>query len=144
MGSDGNRLTENFVFDNLMEGVVLDDSSNNRIERNSALDDGANGIFVTNVSNNNRIRRNSASDNGADGILVDATSSGTLLVRNRAHRNANDDGIEVANPVATVTRNTANNNVDYGIEAVVGVTDGGGNTASGNGNAAQCLNVVCN
>jgi parallel beta-helix repeat protein len=132
------------VFDNVMEGVLLDDSSNNRIERNSALDDGANGISVTNASNNNRIRWNSASDNGADGILVDAASSGTLLVRNRAHRNANDDGIEVANPVATVTRNTANNNVDYGIEAVVGVTDGGGNTASGNGNAAQCANVVCN
>lgn len=145
MGSDGNRLTENFVFDNAVEGVLLDDSSNNRIERNAALDNGANGISVTNVSNNNRIRRNSASDNGADGILVDATSSGTLLVRNRAHRNAMDDGIEIANPVATVTRNTANNNAHYGIEAVLGVTDGGGNRASGNGNAAaQCLNVVCN
>ena len=65
-------------------------------------------------------------------------------MRNRAHRNANDDGIEVGDAVATLTRNTANNNADYGIEAVLGVTDGGGNRASGNGNAAQCLNVVCN
>jgi hypothetical protein len=35
-------------------------------------------------------------------------------------------------------------NADLGIEAVVGVTDGGGNRASGNGNPTrQCLNVSC-
>ena len=32
---------------------------------------------------------------------------------------------------------------DSGIEAVPGVTDGGGNRASGNGQPAQCLGVVC-
>jgi len=32
---------------------------------------------------------------------------------------------------------------EVGIEAVPGVTDGGGNRAHGNGNAAQCLNVAC-
>jgi uncharacterized membrane protein len=31
----------------------------------------------------------------------------------------------------------------FGIEAVPGVTDGGGNKASGNGNPLQCLNVFC-
>ena len=30
-----------------------------------------------------------------------------------------------------------------GIEAVFGVTDGGGNRAHGNGNPSQCTNVAC-
>jgi hypothetical protein len=37
----------------------------------------------------------------------------------------------------------ANGNDDLGIEAVAGVTDGGGNQASGNGNPAQCTGVAC-
>jgi hypothetical protein len=32
---------------------------------------------------------------------------------------------------------------DLGIEAVAGVTDGGGNKVSGNGNPLQCTNVFC-
>jgi hypothetical protein len=51
---------------------------------------------------------------------------------------AHDNAVE-----GNITANTANDNLDYGIEAVAGVTDGGGNTASGNGNPAQCLNVAC-
>jgi hypothetical protein len=42
-----------------------------------------------------------------------------------------------------LTKNTANDNGDLGIEAVSGVIYGGENTASGNGNPLQCLNVVC-
>ena len=61
----------------------------------------------------------------------------------------NDDGIEIDSGGAipensvVLTRNTANDNGDFGIEAVLGVTDGGGNKASGNGNPLQCLNVFC-
>jgi hypothetical protein len=44
----------------------------------------------------------------------------------------------------TLTRNIALRNGDLGIEAVAGVTDGGGNQAAGNGNPAQCTNVDCN
>jgi len=39
--------------------------------------------------------------------------------------------------------NAATDNGDLGIEAVPGTIDLGGNTASGNGNPLQCLNVVC-
>ena len=35
-------------------------------------------------------------------------------------------------------------NGDLGIEAVFGVTDGGGNKAFGNGNPLQCTNITCN
>ena len=58
-------------------------------------------------------------------------------------RDADDPNGILDNPRTTITANTANDNLDYGIEAVAGVTDGGGNTASGNGNPAQCLNVTC-
>jgi hypothetical protein len=42
------------------------------------------------------------------------------------------------------TRNSAFFNHDLGIEAVPGVTDGGGNRARGNGNPeGQCTGVAC-
>jgi hypothetical protein len=42
-----------------------------------------------------------------------------------------------------LTKNRAVRNGDLGIEAVAGVTDGGRNRASGNGDARQCVNVKC-
>ena len=53
------------------------------------------------------------------------------------------DGIKVATAGNLLTRNIADNNAGYGIEAVVGVIDGGDNFAAENGQAAQCLNVLC-
>ena len=82
-------------------------------------------------------------DSGADGIRLEQPSPGrTLVERNTATRNG-DDGIDSDVASATITRNTANFNADLGIEAVAGVTDGGGNKARGNGNPAQCLDVSC-
>lgn len=45
------------------------------------------------------------------------------------------------NPPAVDTAVRANG--DFGIDAVAGVTDGGGNFAVGNGNPLQCNNVLC-
>jgi hypothetical protein len=56
---------------------------------------------------------------------------------------SDDDGIDVDSAATTLIGNHAVRNGDLGIEAVVGVTDGGGNKASGNGNPAQCTNVAC-
>jgi hypothetical protein len=39
--------------------------------------------------------------------------------------------------------NLALSNADLGIEAVPGVTDGGGNVARHNGDQRQCTNIVC-
>jgi large repetitive protein len=55
-----------------------------------------------------------------------------------------DDGIHVEDPGTFIADNRANHNFDFGIQAVAGVIDGGGNTAFGNGNPLQCLGVVCN
>jgi hypothetical protein len=39
----------------------------------------------------------------------------------------------------TLTSNRSDRNADLGIEALSGVTDGGGNRAKHNGNPAQCV-----
>jgi hypothetical protein len=77
----------------------------------------------------------------ADGIRVFPAATNTGVLRNIVAKAA-DDGIEVDAASTLLVRNVAVNNADYGIEAVPGVS-ASGNRASGNGNPAQCLNVVC-
>ena len=61
---------------------------------------------------------------------------------NKADGN-DDDGIDVDTVSGTTLRgNSATLNLDHGIVALPLNTDGGGNTASGNGNA-NCVNVAC-
>jgi parallel beta-helix repeat protein len=94
----------------------------------------------------NIMRANSISNGGddysGDGLRIEAGSTNTLVEDNVATRRA--DGIHVEAPGTLVRGNIVNYNRDYGIEAVEGVIDGGGNRASGNGNPLQCLNIVCN
>ena len=90
----------------------------------------------------NTLRSNVVAGASLDGISVDVTAAGTLLDGNLTF-GAGDDGIDVDSPTTTLRRNTANRNHDLGIEAVPGVTDGGGNMASGNGNPLQCTNIFC-
>jgi hypothetical protein len=80
--------------------------------------------------------------NNGDGLRVDAAARSTRIEGNVANANA-DDGIDVDGPEAGLADNRADGNGDLGIEAVPGVTDEGGNTASRNGNPLQCLNVAC-
>jgi hypothetical protein len=92
------------------------------------------------------IDRNIAVHN-ANGILVSAQASEVVVSRNRADDNyssylENGTGIRVDSASTVIERNTANNNFEYGIWAVPGVVDGGGNAASGNG-IADCVNVAC-
>jgi hypothetical protein len=93
------------------------------------------------------VRDNLTRAAGVDGISVGTDGektavTHTLIQGNRAI-GAGDDGLDVESAATKLTRNAANHNHNLGIEAVHGVTDGGGNTASGNGNPAQCTGVVC-
>jgi hypothetical protein len=76
-----------------------------------------------------------------DGIFIGSGSSGTVLRRNQGNVNEGD-GIDVRSPGVKLEDNSAAGNGAWGILAVPGVTDLGGNTASGNG-AGQCSNVFC-
>ena len=90
----------------------------------------------------NTISRNVIRGPAVDGLLVQSTAVDALLERNVAI-GAGDDGIDVDNAATTLRGNVALRNDDLGIEAVAGVTDGGGNHAAANGNPAQCTNVAC-
>ena len=128
-------------------GIILDGADHNLIQRNTVTGGRGPAIFITQLdspqtSNSNTVSDNVANSKLTDGILVDSTASATLLEGNTANANGHD-GIHVEAAATTVTRNTANNNHDLGIEAVPGVIDGGGNHGSGNGNPIQCTNVSC-
>ncbi|SDN07006.1 parallel beta-helix repeat (two copies) [Geodermatophilus siccatus] len=118
-GSDRNTVDDNWVHDNENEGIALE----NGAERNEVTDSVAfaNGF----------------------GILVDSEgSTHNRIERNFANSNT-QQGIYVGEVTTFVRRNSANLNVDYGITAPFGAVDGGGNKARGNGNPAQCENVIC-
>ena len=89
-----------------------------------------------------RVRRNDASRN-TFGINVDDPRA--LVWCNTANDNRSTDGFFgtgiVVGDETTVTNNTANNNAQVGIQGTTNTTDGGGNTASGNG--TNCINVTC-
>jgi parallel beta-helix repeat protein len=122
-------------------GIWLERSDRNEIVGNVSRDNVFDGIHLLS-SANNVVRGNAASHNGRDGIFIDGFSRKTLLRKNVAHENG-DDGVDVESADTVVTRNTANFNLDLGIEAVSGLRKAKGNRAEGNGNPAQCANIAC-
>jgi hypothetical protein len=69
------------------------------------------------------------------------TDSSAIVGRNVS--NGNYVGILNNRAGATLQYNTTNDNQSWGIYAVEGTIDGGGNTATGNGSTPQCVNVQC-
>jgi len=134
------RLTGNRVADNAEDGIA-ERGFATRIEANHVSGNGANGISVFN-SFSAEVVRNRSWRNGLDGVRVGMSAVDVTVSDNFALQNA-DDGIHTDTSRTSITANKANVNGDLGIEAVPGVTDGGGNKAHGNGNPLQCLNVSC-
>jgi parallel beta-helix repeat protein len=130
-------------------GISFEHGVGNRFTRNLII--GAEvGIRVDafeSPASDTTIDRNVIRDATKDGIAVNLENtgqevSGTYLFRNLVIESG-DDGIDVESSATRLTRNTTVRNADLGIEAVAGVTDGGHNHATGNGNPAQCTGVVC-
>jgi parallel beta-helix repeat protein len=88
------------------------------------------------------VRRNRIKRTRKDGLLVESTAKHTLLNRNLA-RDAGGDGFGVDSRRTKLIRNRAVHNADLGIDAVRGVTDGGGNIARHNGDRRQCTHIAC-
>jgi parallel beta-helix repeat protein len=150
-------------------GVLVANDNKDLTIENNTVHDGLVGIWVTsepgfpNVgSKNNVITGNTVTGNGAAGIAVVANwnaFAGMVISGNVATHNGFspgtaknapvgtaplDDGIYVdvsAGGSVSVGHNQATGNADHGI-AAFNVTDGGGNTASGNGGAQQCAGTV--
>ena len=132
-------------------GILLVRSDHNVLRGNGAAPDFSDGNVCSGIAlldaDQNTVTGNTAAQNrsgpaaNSDGIFVDASSSGSILKANVTGMNT-DDGIDVENPATKIIGNHANDNDDLGIEAVPGVK-ANGNTASGNTNPAQCVNVTC-
>jgi large repetitive protein len=133
----------NLLESNRVEHAAIVDISvgglQNLVRKNDVESTGINGITVGGADN--AIDSNSVRGS-VDGVLVNADST-AIIVRGNLVTGASDDGIDVDAPGTLIRRNVANDNGDFGIEAVEGVIDGRGNRASGNGNPLQCLNVFC-
>jgi parallel beta-helix repeat protein len=165
-----NEVRENVVRNNSNDGIRLSTSRTNHIVGNSVLGhargtgialDGANehalveqnrlssnatGIRVLG-SRESRLTANRVTESVGTGILVESSARETVLDGNTAHHGGGH-GIWVTSPHSRLTRNAANHNGEpgvssLGINAVVGVTDGGGNTATGNTDPRQCVGVAC-
>lgn len=168
-----NRVFGNWVFGNTSMGIMTQEGTRrNRIERNIVFNNGrssfgnAGGILILSegrdqyVAENllfgnhqgivlgesyggNQIERNWVSGSESDGIILGYQLSGSDRIERNIVTRSGDDGIDVDAPATVLAGNAANKNGDLGIEAVPGVTDGGGNRAFGNGNPLQCLNIAC-
>ena len=120
-------------------GLLIDGGSDNVVARNAFTRGRGVGIqigaeFASPIPpSDNRIVRNEASRNASDGIRIVDVAQNTTLEGNVANGNA-ADGIHVLSAATELTRNLAARNGNLGIEAVLGVIDGGGNHAFGNGN----------
>jgi large repetitive protein len=154
VSGDGNTVAANQLSSSGCDGecgygVSLEGGTGNLIEGNVMTHFHQAGIRVASfeaeggpATTGNTISDNLVRDSDLDGVLVEATATDTVVARNLVI-GSGDDGIDVDNPKTTLTRDVALHNGDLGIEAVPGVTDGGGNKAHANGNRAQCTNVAC-
>jgi parallel beta-helix repeat protein len=156
VGGDENVITRNHVLDSPLSeegggfGIFVAAGHDNVVARNLVVRASRAGIRLSLIPEelegdpgavNTVVRHNLLRANG-DGVFVLDTAENTLIEGNLALA-SQDDGIDVDSPSTTLTGNHALNNSDLGIEAVFGVTDGGGNKAHGNGNPAQCTNLAC-
>jgi parallel beta-helix repeat protein len=146
-GSDRNRLDRNDLSASSTIGIVLVGADHNQLRHNQVgfvgSDGNIGGVFLLAGSDRTLLVDNVVANNRpGDGVFVEAGSHRTVVADTLATGNG-DDGIQADDPGTRLVGNAANDNDDLGIEAVAGVTDGGGNTATGNGNPAQCLNVRC-
>lgn len=128
-------------------GIILDGADRNTLDRNTVTGGRGPAILVLTLdaptaAAGNIVSRNIVNSRQSDGIYVGNGATATVVERNTANRSGND-GIHVDAPTTKLIRNTADYNHNLGIEAVPGVTDGGGNHASHNGNSIQCTNVAC-
>jgi parallel beta-helix repeat protein len=135
-----NRVERNSVTG---EGGLLVAGNRNLIEANTVRDAYFGGIVVRS-GDRNSLSGNSVFNSHAPsyGIHVQPEPTRTLVVDNLV-TDSDYDGILIEAPGTLVGNNTANNNGDLGINAVPGTVDLHGNTASGNGNPLQCINVFC-
>ena len=152
---DHNIIRKNYVADPPVcddgcgIGISFEGGARNVIEQNVVVRVPIVGIKIDAygpAAVNNIVRGNIVRDVGVDGIGINLDDVGEVtgsLVERNVVTGSGDDGIDVESPSTTLRGNLAAHNGDLGIEAVLGVTDGGRNRAFANGNPLQCTNIRC-
>lgn len=141
---DDSRVTRNLLAACYWAGGATGYSSGTVVSRNTVTDN-ASGFTI--IGFGARVERNDFSGNEVSGVSISDPEA--IVDRNVANDNSlNTDstpqgGIEVFKPGTIVSRNRADRNAEYGIYAVPGTIDGGGNRAAGNGAPEQCFGVRC-
>jgi hypothetical protein len=122
------------------------------IDGNISKNNRRRGIFVTrsdeatNTVSLSGITENISTTNSQDGIFIAANvpgSGGTPVAGNQCNNNG-QDGIDINSPGYSVSNNSCSRNAGDGINAVVGNTNGGGNSGRRNGACNQpgfCFNT---
>ena len=125
--SAGTTTVEDNTFSKCRIGAVLGGLDGPvSVQRNSFVNSTETGMMFTSAPGlNGDIAGNTFLHNGGDGLSGSGLTSSTGPL-----------------PIIRITGNQANRNGGYGLD-LTGVTDGGGNTARGNANPAQCTGVVC-
>jgi parallel beta-helix repeat protein len=131
----GNVLTSNSV------GVELSGGAGNVVEFNAMQSNLGLGMEVV-ASSGNNVFGNVLDGNGTGGIWVDTSSVSNTIAGNSAQGNGGE-GFSMNALGTTVQSNLARTNQGWGIYAVAGVIDGGGNGAAGNAELAQCHLILC-
>jgi parallel beta-helix repeat protein len=153
--SSNNLLAWNIATGGQFGLIPADQSNRNVVEHNAAQGNLWAGIGVGSTTGN-VVRWNVVIHNPGAGI-IEADNLDAKVIGNLANGNGlaptaclpdcpgfeTDDGINTNSVGTTVSRNIANNNGDLGIQAVVGVIDGGQNTAHHNGDPRQCVAIKC-
>jgi parallel beta-helix repeat protein len=161
--SDGLRITHNTVMHGVASacdgcGIAIQVyGDRNVVAHNRIVDSPRYGIEVDDFQDpghspafGNILRKNRVTRAGV-GIALGPEAGGVVLrtrvVSNRVGQ-SDADGVQLTGPSTGLAStlladNVAVSNGAYGIEAVPGVRDGGGNRAMGNRNTPQCLNVLC-
>ena len=147
--SDMNDISQNTV-SRAQRGITVEGggvtfAEGNVVDRNRLSENAGVGIHILGNTAGAEVTRNVITGNGHTGIEVEAGSSGIWLAFNKTDRNGTAgqwDGIRIQAAGTTVAKNKAFFNSGYGISAVPGVVDAGGNRAKHN-DAGQCLNIEC-
>ena len=140
------EVTRNYIEDSSASGIGVGSAFTLRIANNEIKGGATTGIgLVSNASGAkvlDNVVRGAGTNGSGDGIYISSVALANLR-GNRVLRSA-DDGIENDAGSTPIKRNVLNKNGDYGLDSVADPF-ALNNTATGNGNAAQCTPAAaCN
>jgi parallel beta-helix repeat protein len=129
------------------DGIAIEKGRHNVVKRNLVVGARGDGIYLGLDAPpiggvDNVVRRNEVRGSGDDGFDVRRKDNHSVLRRNLAV-GSGDDGFDIESRSTRLARNRATRNGGLGIAVRRGAIDGGGNRASGNGDARQCVHVKC-